>query len=201
MPSGVDTHAVGSAEACGEDVRFGAILADAQQGAVLRHDRFQGVASCLGVVEIPFRIGLQAHGELVEMFRHLMVVVEALVKVRFAVAVEIVQDHDLIAAAHVDLLLNDLQSERLEETRRDALPGQPLGRGVDALNQPDVAVPGTNGGAAAIGIEVEAGQPHLAVPGIVRRMRQHVDRECLGVAADRRPVFSALPASVAGRPS
>ena len=61
-----------------------------------------------------------------------MVVVETLVEVRLAVAVEVVQDHDLIAAADVDLVLDDLQAERLEQARRDALPGQPLGRGVDA---------------------------------------------------------------------
>ena len=46
----------------------------------------------LGVVEVAGRVGLQAHRELVEVLGHLVVVVEALVEVGLAVAIQIVQD-------------------------------------------------------------------------------------------------------------
>jgi hypothetical protein len=38
----------------------------------------------------------------------------------------------------------------------------------------------------APGVEIEAGEPHLAVPRIAGRMREHIDRERLSVAADDR---------------
>src|SRR2546430_198502 len=107
------------------------------------------------------------------MLRHLMVVVEAFVEVRLAVAIEVVQDHDLIATAHMDLVADDLQPERLKQAGGDALPGQrrwlvprvrvllPEGAvyPVKALDQPNIAVPGADSGTTPIGEKVEAGQP------------------------------------------
>ena len=100
---GVEADAVRGAEAGGQDLGLRAVLADLQQRAVVRHQGGQGVAGGLGVVEVPLRVGLQAHRELVEVLGHLVVVVEALVEVGLAVAVEVVQAHDLVAAADVDL--------------------------------------------------------------------------------------------------
>ena len=62
----------------------------------------QTVAGGLGVVEVPLGVGLQAHREFVEVLGHLVIVVEALVEVGLAVAVEVVQPDDLVAAADVD---------------------------------------------------------------------------------------------------
>ena len=51
------------------------------------------MAGRLGVVEVPGRIGLQAHGELMEMLGDLVVAVEALVEIGFTVAIEVTEDH------------------------------------------------------------------------------------------------------------
>ena len=50
-----------------------AVLAHAQQGAVLRNQRGQAVARGLGVIEVSFRVGLQVHREFVEMLGDLMI--------------------------------------------------------------------------------------------------------------------------------
>ena len=68
-----------------------------------------------------------------EVLGHLVVVVEALVEVGLAVAVEVVQDHDLVAAGDVDLAVDDLQPQRLEQPRGDPLPGQLAGRAAGVL--------------------------------------------------------------------
>ena len=135
------------------------------------HQRRQPVAGGLGVVEVPLGVGLQVHGELVEMLGHLVIVVEVLIKVDLAVSVQVVKPDDLVAAADVDLALDDLQSQRLEQARGDPPPGQALLRPVDALDDPDVAIPGAHRRGAAIGQEVEAREPELAEPRIGRRGR------------------------------
>ena len=56
------------------------------------------MSSRLGVVEIAGGIRLQTHREFVEVIGHLVVVVEALEPVDLLVAVQVVQDRDLIAA-------------------------------------------------------------------------------------------------------
>ena len=53
----------------------------------------------LGIIEIPLGVGLQAHGKLVEVFGDLVVVVEVLDDVDFAVAIEIDQPGRLDADA------------------------------------------------------------------------------------------------------
>ena len=103
VPSGIDANAVGRPKAGGHDVGLQAVLAHAQERAVVRHDGRQRMPATLAVVEIAGRVGLQTHREFVEVLRHLVVVVEALVEVDLAVAVEVVQDDDLIAAADVNL--------------------------------------------------------------------------------------------------
>ncbi len=47
------------------------------------------MSSTLGIVKISFPIGLQPHRKLMEMFRHLMIVVKALIKIGFTVFVQI----------------------------------------------------------------------------------------------------------------
>ena len=101
-PVGVETHAVGSPEPRRQDLGRTTALADLQQGPVLRDDRFQAVPGRLGVIEVTLGVDLQAHRELVEMLGDLVVAVEALVEVGLAVAVEVAEADDLVAAADVD---------------------------------------------------------------------------------------------------
>ena len=54
----------------------------------------------------------------------LVIAVEALVEVSFAIAVQVAQNHKLIAAGDEDLAIDNLDAERLKEARGDALPGQ-----------------------------------------------------------------------------
>jgi hypothetical protein len=119
---GIEADTVGCAKTGRKDVGPRAVFAHAKQRPVMRHDRRQRVASGFRVVEISGRVGLKAHREFVEVFGHLVVVVEILVEVRFAVTVEVVQDDDLIAAGDVDSVIDDLEAKRLEQAGGDALP-------------------------------------------------------------------------------
>src|SRR5260221_10846083 len=103
------------------------------------------------------------------MLRDLVIVVEALIEVDLAVAVEIVKACDLIAAAHEDLFAaifvgHDLQAQWLKETGRDALPGDFVERLPKPVEQPDVAVPSADGRALAILEEVESTEAHPGFP-------------------------------------
>ena len=102
MPSGLRQTPLGARKPVARISVGHAVLADLQQRAVVRHERGQAVPGRLGVVEVPLRVGLQAHRELVEVLGHLVVVVEALVEVGLAVAVQVAQADDLVAAADVD---------------------------------------------------------------------------------------------------
>ena len=70
------------------------------------------MAGGLGVVEIALGVGLQIHGEFVEMLGDLVIVVEVLIKVGLTVSVEVAQADDLIAAADVDRLVDHLEAQR-----------------------------------------------------------------------------------------
>ncbi len=78
---------------------------------------------------------------------------------------------------------DNLQPQRLKQSRGDPLPGEPSGRIARCIelrqsaHQPDIAVPRANRHAIAIGEEIEAGGPQLGQPGIGRGQRQHVDGE------------------------
>ena len=138
----------------------------------MRHHRVERVAAGLGVVKIPRRIDLQAHCELMEVFRDLMVVVEVLDEVRLAVAVQIAQAHELIAAGDEQIVTTKLHAQRLEESARDAPPAQRRRRSRHhAIHAPHVAVPGGHDGGLAIGREIKAARTHPAVPRILHRQR------------------------------
>ena len=68
------------------------------------------------------------------------VVVEAFVKVRFVVTVEVVQPCDLIAPDDVGITVEHLQAKRLKQAGGKAVPCDFPERGVDAFNSPDVAM-------------------------------------------------------------
>ena len=124
MPSGLRQTPLGARKPVARISVRRAVLADPQQRAVLRHERGQAVAGRLGVVEVPLGVGLQAHRELVEMLGDLMIAVEVLIEVGLAVAVQVVEADDLVAAADVDPARDDLQAQRLEQPGGDPLPGE-----------------------------------------------------------------------------
>ena len=119
-----------------------------------------GVAGGLGVVEVSGVVGLEAHREFVEVLGDLVVVVEALDVIDGFVAVEVVEFGELVAAGHVDFVVDNFEAEGLEEAGADALPGELAFELVDPFDDPDVAHPGADGGALAIGVEVEAAGAH-----------------------------------------
>src|SRR5205823_1008795 len=100
---GSDADAVGGAEAVGDYFRLRAVTGDFEQRAMLGNDGVERVAGGLGVVKIALSVGLQTHGEFVEMLGHLCVIVDALIEVDFAVAVEIMKAGELVAAEDVYL--------------------------------------------------------------------------------------------------
>jgi len=110
-------------------VIFVALLASP---VMLRHYRRQCVPATLGVVEVAVRVGLQSHGELMKVFRYLVVVIKTLVEVRFIVAVEIVETHDLIATTYINVPVAEFEPKRLKQPTRDSFPGAFAGRRIDA---------------------------------------------------------------------
>src|SRR5690606_17861476 len=91
-----------------DNVRSFAVCADSQQRSVMRYHRRQRMAARLRIVEIALLIRLQSHRKLMEVLCHLMVVVKTLVEVDFAIAVQIMQHRQLIAANDMDLIMDDL---------------------------------------------------------------------------------------------
>ena len=81
---------------------------------MMGHHGLLPMTAGLGVVEVARRIDLQSHGELVEVFGDLMVVIQALIKVDLAIVVQIMQDHQLIATDQVNLFVDHLDPQGLE---------------------------------------------------------------------------------------
>ncbi len=172
-----DEEPVGGAVAVGEGFGAGAVGGDFEEGAVVGMEGFAGVAGGFHVIEIAVAVGLEVEGEFVEVLGGHGVVVEALVEIGFAVAVEVVEAGDLVASQDVDLVVDNSEAEGLEETGGDALPGEAMGGVIEAMDGPDVAAPGAEGGASGVGEEVEAAEPHPGVPGVVVWPREGIDGE------------------------
>ena len=66
------------------------------------------MASALDVIKIAVRPKLQVQGKLVEVFARHAAVVEILIKIDFAIAVEIMETCNLIPAENIDFALDDL---------------------------------------------------------------------------------------------
>src|SRR5579883_219811 len=101
-----------------------------------------------------------------EVLSHLMIVVEALVEVDFAIAIQVVEFHNLIATADKHCAVTELQPKRLEQPRGNPLPCETRFRFVEPAHEPDVAVPRTDRHPFAVRVEVEPREPELCVPGI-----------------------------------
>jgi hypothetical protein len=124
-----------------------------------------------------------------KMFGDLVVVVEALDKVDFAVAIEVAQPGNLVAAGDVDDLIHYFDSERLEQAGGDAFPNELFEVSIDAGDDPHVAVPSANCGTFAVAKEIEAAKAHPVVPGICRvgRGREFIDGERTFFASELAP--------------
>ena len=77
-------------------------------------------------VEIPRAVALQAGDVVVPAGRGRIGVGKALVKVRLAVAIQVMEPRDLIAPEDVDDAIDHAQSERLAESRGKAPPDNPV---------------------------------------------------------------------------
>ena len=152
---------------------------------MLGNDRILRMAPTLGVVEIASGIGLEVHGEFMEVLGNLRVIVEILVMVGLSIAVQVSENGDLVAAQHIDGFIYDLEPERLEQAGCDSLPGELSGLCSHAVNQPHVAHPGAGRGAPAIGKEVKAAQAHPGFPGVLHGRGQDVD--CKGAVVGAEP--------------
>ena len=104
-----------------------------------------------------------------------MIVVEALIKVDFPIAIQIMKYGKLIATREVDPVSNHLQTERLIESRSNALPLENPFVAVHA-NVPNIAIPSANRH-APVGVEIEARESHLCQPRIRLGSGQYVDRK------------------------
>ena len=133
---------------------------------------FEGMTGRLGVVEVAFFVGLQAHRKFVEVLGDLVIVVEGFHVVDFLVAIQVVEAGDLVAAGDVDGVVDDLEAERLEESGADAAPFEFLEVAGDSIDQPNIAQPGADGGAVRIVLEeVESAETHPGIPGIIAFVR------------------------------
>ena len=123
-----------------------------------------GMAGAFRVVEISFRVGLQAHRKLMEMLGHLVVAVEAANVIDFAIVIQIMQFCDLVAATYVDRAVDNFHTERLKKACGDALPAVLSEVPAEPIDDPYIAEPCRHGGALAILEKVESTEAHPTVP-------------------------------------
>ena len=182
-----EAHAVGLAEAAREDLELRPIGRDLHHAAVLaslRLDVMPGAA----VVEVALLVGVEIHDELVALQGEAGIVVEVLVEVGFAIVVEVVQAGELVAPYSVDLALDDPDSQRHLEAGGVAPPAELVEPVVDAGDDPDVAVPGGERGAAVVE-EVHRREAQPRAPGVVVR-------GCEGIEGVSAAVLTPLAAGV-----
>ncbi len=102
---------------------------------------------------------MEVVGEFVKVLGDHDIVVEAFVEVGFVVVVEIVEACDLVATMNVDDIVDDFETEGMEESCCVSFPLDVLEVLVDSGDDPDIAAPSADG-CATIGEEVEATNPH-----------------------------------------
>ena len=173
-----DRHAVRRAETGREHLEFRAVLRDAEQRALMRRLDGGRPRRAFEEEKIAVRICVQIEAELVVILRDDRVVVEIFVKIRRAVAVQIMQARDLIAAEHVHFVIDDFEAERLKQARRKPPPRELAERVVDAAHNPHVAVKRANR-RAPVREKVEAAEERFRLP----LVRQTVGDDIHGVRA------------------
>ena len=125
----------------------------------------------LGDIKIAGSVRLQVEYELVKAFRRGVAVAKVLVVIGLAVVVQVVVPRELVPAGRVNDIVHDLETEGFVHTGGEALPREIFQFVVDARDYPDVAVPGAERGAFAIGKKVQSTESHAAFPRILNRWR------------------------------
>ena len=129
----------------------------------------------LGIIQVARLIGLQTHGEFVEVLGDLVVVVEIADEIHLSVAVEILEPRDLIAARDEKILASIFDPQWLEQTAHNSFPPQGRrGRIRQAFHPPDIPVPRAHHGGTAIGREIKAPRAHPTLPRVLHRQREVV---------------------------
>ena len=170
---GIQANSISGAKTVRQNVRLAAILANSQQRPVVWHERCFCVARRLGVVKIPLLIGLQSHRELMKVIGDLMVAIKALVEICFTIAVEVIQDANLIATRNINASINNPHAKWLEKSRSNSLPSQFHRDGIVFIqprqtgNFPDIPVPITDGHRVTVVKEIESRQSNTCQPRIV----------------------------------
>src|SRR5687767_14027252 len=95
-----------------------------------------------GKEEVSLWIGLKIEAESVKRRGQLPVVIKVLIKVRLAVAIQVMQACDLVVANGVNLVIHDPESKRLVQPGGEAFPCEVVEVIVDARDHPDIAGPG-----------------------------------------------------------
>ena len=75
-------------------------------------------------------------------------VVEILIEIRFSVAIRVMKNRDLIAASHVNPIIDQLHAKRMKETCCNSLPVQLSKRFVDSADSPNISMNRCNSGIA-----------------------------------------------------
>src|ERR671923_2208530 len=117
----------------------------------------------VNVIKISRGIGPEAGDVVVAVGGTFDEVAEVFVKIRLAIAVLVPQTRDLITAEHVNLVVGDLEAERLVKAGGEALPEKSLQSAVDARHAPDIAMNRADI-RRTVGGKVNSGEEHQAPP-------------------------------------
>ena len=129
-------------------------------------------------MKVPCAVAFQTADEVMPGRRCFERIAEALIEIHFTVAVEIVQPRQLVAALHVDLIVDNDQPQGMMQSCSDA---PPLGDaflfriGVQPGHTPDIALDSTYDG-AAVTQKIMSPAENQRFPGVVERQFDCVDR-------------------------
>ena len=113
-----------------------------------------------GEVKVAAGVGVQVEAKGMEPVGEVPVIVEVFIEVGLAILVEVMVAGDLVIGHGVDDIIDDLEPERLVLAGGKAFPCDLVQVIVNALDDPDVPVPGADGGACAVGKEIKAAEAH-----------------------------------------
>ena len=185
---GGQAEAVGIAKAGRHDFVRAAVGRDPQQPRLAR-----------GRVETAGGVALEAADEVVAAGRRRVGVGEALIKIGLAVAIQVVQPRDLVAAEHIRLAVGDDEAQGLVQARGKALPAHFFERLVEPLDAPDVSLDRAEQG-RAVGKEVVVAEEEQGVPGVVYRRLDRVDHVRPRAGAAQLPLVVNTCGHCAGPP-
>src|SRR5262245_13091919 len=123
-------------------------------------------AERIDIIEVAARILFEAGDVLMRFGDRLNEITKILVEIRFTIGVCVAEPCDLIPPEHINLIVNDLESERLIKTGGEALPGQFTKRVVNASDLPNITVDRADVRRAIAG-EIHTGKEHERLPWVV----------------------------------